>query len=76
MYSHHPVERPHVRLAHTLVMKKRVNRAPPDTSGDCKPSKGLIDELSTLEAMLEQRERMDEVKPEHYERASEDDKRE
>lgn len=57
-------------------MKKRVDSALPDDSGDCKPSKGLIDELSTLEAMLEQRDRMDEVKQKDSERASDDDQRE
>ena len=57
-------------------MKKRADSAPPKTGGDCQPSKGLIDELSTLEAMLEQRDRVDEVKQKDSERASEDDQRE
>lgn len=57
-------------------MKKRADSAPPKTGGDCQPSKGLIDELSTLEAMLEQRDRVDEVEQKDSERASEDDQRE
>ncbi len=56
-------------------MKKRADSAPPKTGGDCQPSKGLIDELSTLEAMLEQRDRVDAEKKDS-ERASEDDQRE
>lgn len=57
-------------------MKKRADRAPPDTRGDCKPSRGLLDELSTLEAMLEQRDRVDEAEKKESERSSEDDQRE
>ncbi|MFO7762621.1 MAG: hypothetical protein R6V61_02680 [Wenzhouxiangellaceae bacterium] len=57
-------------------MKKRADSAPPDDSGDCKPSKGLLDELSTLEAMLEQREGVDEVEKKKFERASKDDQSE
>lgn len=45
-------------------MKKRADSAPPDTSGDCKPSKGLIDELSALEAMIDQRIATEDVEKE------------
>jgi len=57
-------------------MKKRADTAPPENGGDCKPSKGLLDELSTLEAMLEQREGEDEVEKKEFERASKDDQSE
>lgn len=58
-------------------MKKRANSAPPDPGADCKPSRGLQDELFALEAMLEQSDRMDEeMEHKDAERASKDDQRE
>lgn len=63
-------------------MKKRADSAPPGSGGDCKPSRGLLDELSALEAMLEQSDRVDEevahkeVAHKDAERANKDDQRE
>lgn len=60
----------------TLSMKKRDDSAPPGTGSDCEFSRGLIDELSTLEAMLDGLDSVDEVENKEFERAHKNDQRE